>query len=102
MTRPGKPTLTYAYHDAGHRLRINDKRVREKRLDMEEDAMLWPVAVPPINLNDVSRDINDHARMELIKRLVCDSGDGFDPINLLKWLTDFIRDNRLSEEGGQP
>jgi hypothetical protein len=65
---------------------------------MKNHAMLWPVSVPPIDLNEVADHINDTARMELIKALVCSSGEGFDVTQLHSWLTTFIKENELAPQ----
>jgi hypothetical protein len=42
--------------------------------------------------------IGDRERMELIKALVCASGERFDQRQLLAWLTEFVKNNEVEAD----
>lgn len=66
--------------------------------------MLWPIAVPPIDLNDLSEQINPVARMTLIKRLILDSGPELSMQALRDWINDPLRDDdsTTTKDDAQP
>ena len=61
---------------------------------MKSKEMIWPIQTK-INLEDISSEINDYARMAFIKMLICDSGEYFKAAELRDWLIQFVKENEL-------
>ena len=61
---------------------------------MKKTEMIWPIHTQ-IDLEDISKEINDHARMVFIKMLICDSGENFKAAELRDWLITFVKENEL-------
>jgi hypothetical protein len=60
--------------------------------------LLWQIEISPIDLNEVADKIGDRERMELIKALVCASGERFNQRQLLAWLTEFVKNNEVEAD----
>jgi hypothetical protein len=73
-------------------------RPSQRHLEREKMKLLWEIEIPPIDLNEVADKIGDRERMELIKALVCASGERFDQRQLLAWLAEFVKNNEVEAD----
>jgi hypothetical protein len=85
-------------HDQETTLGGNEARPSQRHREREKMKLLWEIEIPPIDLNEVADKIGDRERMELIKALVCASGERFDQRQLLAWLTEFVKNNEVEAD----
>ena len=85
-------------HDQKATLGGNEARPSQRHREREKMKLFWEVTIPPIDLNELADKIGDRERMELIKALVCASGERFDQRQILAWLTEFVKNNEMEAD----